>query len=631
MQAKTKFFIILLFFLVLNIAVVSASDVNTENSSQVEGDNADLSLNDNLDEVVVSNYTNVANDTNATEEVKVIKKTPKVSVKSTKVKSRDTLEIYLKNSSGSPLKSKKLIAKIGGKKYSITTNSKGVANLNINLAAKTHKLTVSFEGDDKFNPITKEFNIKVSKLSTKITCYTNFVVRGNYLYFYLTDQHSDAVSGKKIGVKYKGKAYTRTTNKNGRIAFKIKSYPSTYSIKTIFKGDNQFKSSSKYLKFHVTYARSIKIGNSKLLTNGYLRIYLKGLSKSAITKKPIEIKVGSKKFTKKTNSEGIVVFKPKVKAKTYTVSAKYSKFKVFKKIKCVEGNVKDPLKEKISTKNGVPNIDLMPGSYVMGDNSATYTLTKAQYREVIKRDSYCLFLNNKLSKYTFFKTKNHPNTNHIIKREKWNVIERAVNVKIVQKNKNNYWPGEITVSLKGKEYKYPEVRDVQSTNYNCGPTSASVCTQVLRNYYCERYLAKQMGTNPVDGTKCPWIISGLNKTGFNCTYFYKASFDDALNELKKGGAALIFHAPRHYVTILDISSDGKKVLVSNSYGTYDNIPSKWVKVSYMKTKFSKWEESVIVRLDYKLSNSTKDSVNCFYNSMGTKWNRHSTNQRMGLT
>ena len=105
---------------------------------------------------------------------------------------------------------------------------------------------------------------------------------------------------------------------------------------------------------------------------------------------------------------------------------------------------------------------------------------------------------------------------------------------------------------------------------------------------------------------------------------------NALNELKNGGCALIFHAPRHYVAILDVSKDGKKVLVSNSYGSYDNIGSKWIKVSYMKNKFSIWEESVVVKLNYNLDNSTKDSINCFYNSMGTNWNRHNTNQRMGL-
>ena len=48
---------------------------------------------------------------------------------------------------------------------------------------------------------------------------------------------------------------------------------------------------------------------------------------------------------------------------------------------------------------------------------------------------------------TFVKTKNHPKVNHILKREKWNVIERAIYSKLIKKNKHNYWPGKITVPL----------------------------------------------------------------------------------------------------------------------------------------------------------------------------------------
>ena len=623
--------VIVFIFCLFNVGCVYANDGNSSDVNSMSDNFTELQVENDLGNIEIQDSSEPASDANDTvNESDIVKSTPKITVKSTNLKSRDTLTVYLKNSSGAPLESKNLVANIGNKKYSIHTDSDGIANFNINLPAKTHKVSISFEGDENYNPVTESFNIKISKLSTKITCYTNFVMKGNYLYFYLTDQHSNPVSSKKIILKFRGKTYTKFTNKNGRVGIKIKSSPAKYSIKTKFKGDNQFKPSSKSLKFHVTLSKSIKIGNSKLLTNGYLRIYLKGPNKAAISKKLVIVKVGGKKFKKRTTSEGIAVFKPKVASKNYTVTAQFGKLKAFKKIRCIEGNVKDPLKENISLKSGVPNIDFMPGSYVMGDDSATYTLTKAQYKEVIKRDSYCLFLNGKLSKYTFFKTKNHPNTNHIIKREKWNVIERAINTKIVKKNKHNYWPGVVKVSLKGKSYKYPEVRDVQSTSYNCGPTSASVCTQVLRNYYCEKYLAKQMGTNSKDGTKCPWIINGLNKNGFNATYFFKDTFDDALNEVKNGGCALIFHAPRHYVAILDVSKDGKKVLVSNSYGSYDNIGSKWIKVSYMKNKFSIWEESVVVKLNYNLDNSTKDSINCFYNSMGTNWNRHNTNQRMGL-
>ena len=74
----------------------------------------------------------------------------------------------------------------------------------------------------------------------------------------------------------------------------------------------------------------------------------------------------------------------------------------------------------------------------MADNDAKYTLKKSQYRQVLKRDSYSLYLYGKLTKYTFFKTKESPKTYHVIKREKWNVIERTLNIKLVKKNKYNY-------------------------------------------------------------------------------------------------------------------------------------------------------------------------------------------------
>ena len=580
MQFRKYFMILLLICVLVNVSIAFAADANSTDVVQNETQAVEIN-------------SDVQNESNLT----FNKETPKITLESKNVKSKDTLNIQLKDSSGAPLKSKNLTAILNNKKYPISTNSKGIAKLSINLDSKKYKLNVSFDGDDEYNSISKVFNLKVSKLSTKIITASNFVIRGHYLSFYLYDQRNDPVSSKKVTFKLNGKTYTKKTDKKGRIDYKINLYGSKYTMQFKFIGDGQYKSTSKKSTIYLVSSKSLKIGNSKLLTKGYLRIYLKDSTKSAISKKTIKVKIGNKVFSKKTNSEGIVVIKPKVNASIYIIKASCGKYSAFKKVKCIDGKVKDPLSENISLKNGFPDVDVMPKNYVLGDDSGTYTLTKAQYSEVIQRDSYCLFLNNKLSKYTFFKTKSHPKINHIIKREKWNVIERAINVKIVSADRHNYWPGEISVSLKGKSYTYPEVRDVQRNGYNCGPTSASVCTQVLRNYYCERHLAKHMGTNRENGTRCCDMISCLEKRNFNCTYFYKATFNDALNELSKGGCALIFHAPLHYVAVLDISKDGKKVLVSNSYGSYDNIPSRWVKVSLLKNKFSKWEESLIIRLN----------------------------------
>ncbi|WP_405295539.1 hypothetical protein [Methanobrevibacter sp.] len=616
---KTKFAIFLLFLLFLSISVVSAHDDNATDSIQVYDEVLGAEITDDAD--ITGTHSN---DILKNESGEIVKTTPTININSDKVDCKDTIEICLINSTGDNLTFKTLDVTLNKEHYSITTNSYGIGKLKINLAANTYKLTISFDGDEYYNSVSKTFDIKVSKLKTKITEAANFVVRGNNLYFYLVDSNGNAVSGKKVAIKFKGKKYVKKTDSNGRVGLKIKNPNSRYSIQLKYGGDNQYMPSSKKLKFHVTNSKSIKIGNSKLLTNGYLRVYLK-VAGRAVSKK-VTLFIGNKKLSKKTNSEGIVVFKPEVNAGHYTVKAQVGKYYSAKNIKCYEGDIKDPLNENI-TYNGKPDIDVMPGNYVMGDENAKYVLKKSQYKEVLKRDSYCLFLNNKLTKYTFFKTKNHPNLNHIVKREKWNVIERAINAKIVKKNKNGYWPGTIAVSLKGKSYTYPEVRDVQNTGYTCGPASASVCSQVLKNFVCEKHISKLAGSKRGEGTSCPAMINALAKNNFVCTYFYKSTFNKALVELKKGGAALIFHANNHYVSIIDISGNGKMVLVSNSYGTYDNIPTKWVKVSFMKKKFSKqWDESLIVRLNYKLSDFTKNSINAYYNSFGSNWHKHNTHQ-----
>ena len=187
---------------------------------------------------------------------------------------------------------------------------------------------------------------------------------------------------------------------------------------------------------------------------------------------------------------------------------------------------------------------------------------------------------------------------------------------------------KVTASLKGKAYTYSEVRDVQNTEYNCGPTSCSVCSQVLRNYVCESQLAQLAGSQPEIGTSTSQMVSALEKYNFKCTYFYRSSYESALDELKKGGCAVVFHTKDHYVTLLDISKDGTQVLVSNSYGSYYDIPTGWLSTRYMQTRYYKnYDDGLIVRLDYSLNQSTKNIINYYYSNMGS-WTRQNTNENI---
>ena len=681
MKNILKFSLILAIVLLFNIAIVSASDINQtgnleinesyddspmlgenygnetlqtlEEDSQLDADDSQILTQDSQlkenDSQILTQNSKVENDDSSLlkENVQEASKntasngnkaTPTISVDSNIFYTGTSVKIALKNSKNVPLKNQSLTVYINKQKQVLSTNKKGVVSLKLDLVAKKYNLKVTFKGDDEYNSVTKNFKITVKKIKSRIYPVSKKVMKGKYFYAYLKDSRG-FITGATVKFTVNGKTYTKKTNSKGKVSFKVTQKLGKHALKMKFAGDGYHESYLENANLYVPAKTSLEIGNMVLLTKGYLRIYLKSQIPSAISKKNVKITIGSKVFNKRANSEGIIVFKPKVGTGVKKIKVEYKgshltiASNASKKVRCINKNVKDPLKQKVRLRNGVPNVDYMPGNYVMGSPNAKYTLTKAQYKEVIKRDSYSLYLHNKLSKYTFFKTKAEPKLNHIVKREKWNVIERAINTKLVLKNSHKYWPSYVTVSLKGKAYHYSEVRDVQNTGYTCGPTSCSMCTQVLRNFVNEKFLGIQAGSNPYSGSSTSGLKNALEKNHFKCSYYYKSSFATAIKQLKKGGCALVFHTWNHYVAIMDISKNGRKVLVGNPSGDYNHgshgIPTKWLTVKYMYGRFNNYDTSgLIVKLKYNLNKATKSKINNLYSSMGPNWARANTHERI---
>lgn len=592
---------------------------------------AAVSANENNAEISVNESYSVSEE---------IKDVPDISINASSVYTGKSIGISLKDSNDTPIAYQNLTAKIDERSYSISTDNNGEASLVLNLKPNKYILNVLFMGSDNYSAVNKTFSIDVLKLKSTITPVSTTVFKNGYVYAYLKDNLGNPIKDAKVSFKVNGKTYTSTANKNGRVSFKNVLNPNAkYSLKISFSGNDYYASVSKTIDLIVPATTSVVIGNQKLLSNGYLRVYLKSSTASAISNQKVVIKVGSKTFTKTTNAEGIVVFAPKAGTGVLNITVTYAGTSTIigasatKNVKAISGNVKNPLKQKIALVNGTPDIDVMPANYVMGDGDMKYTLLKEQYLQTIKRDSKYIYLYNRMSNYVFFKTKQCPNLNHVIVREKWNVIEREINTKVVKANKAGYWPKEITVSLKGKSYTYPQVRDVQDTGYTCGPTSSSMCTQFLKNYRCEKELAKLSKTTFRDGSLTKNLKLGLEKCNFKCSIYYKSSFDNAIKELKKGGRALIFHTWGHFVAILDISKDGKKVLVGNPSGDYDHgshdIPTNWLTVNYMKKMFNNYDTSgLIVKLKYNLKSSVKTQLKNTYSSFGAGWTAQNTNERI---
>ena len=107
MHIRTNFGIIFIIFIIFSFAVVSAADSNGTDISQVlYNDTVNIEKTDNEADIISDEPE--ANDTQSNSSKAIEKTNPVISISSTTVYSKDTLEIHLKNSSGDSLSSKKI-------------------------------------------------------------------------------------------------------------------------------------------------------------------------------------------------------------------------------------------------------------------------------------------------------------------------------------------------------------------------------------------------------------------------------------------------------------------------------------------------------------------------------------------
>lgn len=315
-----------------------------------------------------------------------------------------------------------------------------------------------------------------------------------------------------------------------------------------------------------------------------------------------------------------------------------------------DNDAQNPFKTKIPliTENGVtkPNLSkwkVQGYTFKWADENGTYTIPKKYYREVMERDAKTMQLTvhttdkMSMSKYVIFscgqKDTNENLIYYVIRREKWNTIEKAINYVLVYGagsddykykeymeqitinlgGKNN-WAGT-TINLKGKEYNYWFVVDQQGDTSteggSCGPTSASMITQYFHNFSSEWQISKKVGN--ARG------ISEYNNylTSLNLNSSERLGSKGIVRELKKGKPIFI-HTPNHYSMLADISDDGSKILVFNPSRNY-SISAGWQKTSYVQGRLSAGGHAYSPNLS--ISESEKTQLLNLLENLGGVWNR----------
>ena len=189
--------------------------------------------------------------------------------------SSKNLMVTLKDDNGI-LIGKTVSVKLNGIIYSYITNSNGQIFVKVpnNLAPKTYTASIEFAGDDNYTVSSKNVNVVVEKIMTKITVksLTGNVGKKVKLTATVKDYFGNNVKGFTVYFKFNGKKYNAKTNSKGiatvkvkvpkskifkiysktkgKIVTKVTTYKKTYACTASFIENKYYMSSSA--KFDVT-------------------------------------------------------------------------------------------------------------------------------------------------------------------------------------------------------------------------------------------------------------------------------------------------------------------------------------------------------------------------------------------
>lgn len=242
-----------------------------------------------------------------------------------------TFDVSLMDENGTALSNKSVQFTINEKSSNITTNDLGIAKLPIKLSQGIYKVKYSFAGDG-YNPIGASAKILVLSTSTsKITAsaYTAYVGIKNTYTVTLT-VGGMALSGRTITFKVNGKKTNVNTNSKGQASININLKKGSYYIYYSYAGESNIKKASGKAKLTVKKGMPTKLSKANSLiyrhqTSAAFKVKLLDARGNAVSNKKVTLTLNNKKYSKKTDKNGIVSINVKLKTGTYKIKVKSAK------------------------------------------------------------------------------------------------------------------------------------------------------------------------------------------------------------------------------------------------------------------------------------------------------------------
>ncbi len=237
--------------------------------------------------------------------------------------------ITLKDIYGNPVVNRSVSFVLDGKSYVSTTDLNGIASIdNIKLSKEnSYKMSVIFYGDERY--FAASLNPKIDVRSTVIFENNNYLIGSKYVIGLLNNK-GDASVNNQVKVILNGVDYWIITDTNGKVSQQFNVKPGSYKITV-----NNLETSESVTTTLKVVSRLMENKNVNMYfgAGSYYTVRVYGDDGKPVgAGQIVKMTINGKNYNVKTDKNGYAKFKITLKAKTYTITAKYKGVKVSNKV-----------------------------------------------------------------------------------------------------------------------------------------------------------------------------------------------------------------------------------------------------------------------------------------------------------
>ena len=282
---------------------------------------------------------------------------------------------------GNPIANAIVYFTINGQTYNKTTDVNGTASMGLNLASNVYKATVSYNGSDKYNAVSKNITVTINPTIVAddlVKMYQN----ATRFYAKFTDSTGKAIANKEIRFNINGVFYTKKTDKDGVADLGIMLRPGSYILTAYNPVTGEEKG------FNIT-VKSLIMQND--LTKYYLNasrfeatVYNK--DGSLAVNKEVTFNINGVFYTKTTDKNGVASLGIALRPGNYTITTMYDGLDIGNRVSVLPTLVTKDLNMKHLDGSNFTALTLDGQGKPLANQNVSFNVNGVFYHKVTNKD-----------------------------------------------------------------------------------------------------------------------------------------------------------------------------------------------------------------------------------------------------